>query len=280
MLGNYKKITTKIGSNVLLGEKSKFNETLIEELAQTIQTYSKNNYRFSIVTSGAIGLGNKELGLEKSPVLSLNQAAAGVGNRILFQKYGDIFADYGIQTAPLLVGADDFRDKIRRKNFKNTRDTFFDLGIVPIINENDTFRTEEIKFGDNDALGAIIGNETSSEQFIILSNIDGLYSNMENKSVISYVDNLHSAKQYVCDEKSSLGTGGMISKLFAASIFSNQTILANGRVPNILEKILNNSQIGTKFELPQNQKDKFIRQYIQENGLGLDLETYLLSHKL
>lgn len=279
MFGNYKKITTKIGSNVLLGNNSTLNETLIEQLAKTIKIYSQNNYRFSIVTSGAIGLGNKELGLEKSPVLALNQAAAGVGNRILFQTYGDIFADYGIQTAPLLVGADDFRDKTRRKNFKNTRDTFFDLRIVPIINENDTFRTEEIKFGDNDALGAIIGNETSSEKFIILSNIGGLYSNMENKTVIPNVEDLQLAKKFVCDETSSLGTGGMISKLFAASIFSNQTILADGTQSNILERILENEQLGTRFDLPKDQKDRFIHQYIQENGLGQDLEKYLLNHK-
>jgi glutamate 5-kinase len=278
MTKNYKNITIKIGTNVLLGQDSTFNYSLIEQIAKTIKFYSENDYRISVVTSGAVGLGNIKLGLPKSDNLALNKVSAAIGNKILFRKYDDIFSDHGLVTAPLLLGTDDFRISNTRKIFGNIKGVFSDRNIIPVINENNTFQDNELKFGDNDALGAVIGNETNSEKLIILSNIDGVYSNMEDRIVVPSINDLIHARQYISSSISSNGTGGMTSKLFAASIFKNQTILANGETKNVLERILEGEKLGTTFDIEHNNKSDFIQQYVHDKKLGKKLETYLLSN--
>ena len=282
----YKNITIKIGTNSLLSNNSLFNYTLIEQTARTIKQYSNQenednqgiSYRFSIVSSGAIELGNVKLGLEKSDNLQMSQVSAGVGNKILFRKYDEIFQDYGLETVPLLVSADDFKNNKKRETFQNAMFGFKKLNIIPIINENDTFQTDEIKFGDNDALGAIMGNETNSEKLLILSNIDGLYSNIKNRTVIPTIQDLYRAKKHISTEISTGGTGGMLSKLFAASIFQKQLILANGDTNKILERILENELLGTRFDISDKQKKQFIHEYTNNQNLSIDLKSYLLEN--
>jgi glutamate 5-kinase len=211
--------------------------------------------RVVLVSSGAIGAGIGLLGLSKRPVdLPHLQAAAAVGQAHLIDRYDDSFKRYGYHAAQLLLTANDFRGRARYLNLRNTLRTLFEYNVIPIVNENDTVSVHEIRFGDNDRLAALVTNLLEWPLLVILSVIDGLYDGdpaQPSSKVIPLVENWDdSLMKLATAGKSPRGTGGMQSKLEAAraaTAVGENVIIANGRSPNVLERILAADEVGTLF---------------------------------
>src|SRR5205085_891164 len=208
-----------------------------------------------LVSSGAIGAGIGLLGLQKRPDdLPHLQAAAAVGQAHLIHRYDDALKGYGYHAAQLLLTANDIRRRARYLNVRNTLRTLFEYNAIPIINENDTVSVDEIRFGDNDRLAALVTNLLESPLLVILSVIDGLFSGDPADPASRLIPLVESWDESLLAlataSKSSRGTGGMQSKLEAArsaTTVGESVIIANGRTPNVLARILNGEEIGTLF---------------------------------
>ena len=245
----FKRVVLKVGSNTVLDENNKFNYVLVENWAKAISDFRDNeNSEFVIVSSGAVGLGERELGF-KSESLSEKQLCASVGQPKLISGYIEVFSDYGINIGQGLLGYDYFEDIRRKRNLKRTFNEAFNRGVIKIINENDFINIEELCFGDNDKLSAMVANKVSADLLVLMSNIDGLYSNYNLEEVVTYVSKLDEVRQYVLKKKSLDGTGGMDSKFRAAEIFNGITMIVNGQKTGNLEKVLCGEEIGTLFDL-------------------------------
>lgn len=246
---NSKRIIVKIGSNTLLNTNGEFNYNFANNIISQIYNLRKLEKEFLVVSSGAIGCGNAILNLNKSTDISLNQLAASVGQKALMSHYTNIFNNYDMISSQILVSYDDFRNNKRRLNLESQLVKSFQYNVIPIVNENDSVATEEISFGDNDGLSAKIGNLTNSDLLILLSNVEGVYKNINTKNRIDYIDNLDLFRDYISDFKSNFGSGGMLSKFMAAETFNNYTIVANGNENQVLNRIFNGDDIGTIFDL-------------------------------
>ncbi len=202
-----------------------------------------------------------KLGLKSKPkTIPEKQAAAAVGQGILMHMYEKLFSEYGKTAAQILLTSEDMSD---RKRFLNARNTFFSLfnqNVIPIVNENDAIAIDEIKFGDNDTLSAMVTTLVDGDLLLILSDIDGLYNvnpkaNI-NAKLISYVEEItEKIKCAAGDAGSNLGTGGMITKLKAAEIAvssGSSMIIANGSIPNIINRIFQGENLGTFFQATEN----------------------------
>jgi glutamate 5-kinase len=208
-----------------------------------------------LVSSGAIGAGLGKLGLQGGlrEVHEL-QAAAAVGQAILMQTYEIFFNNYGQPIAQLLLTMDDFTFEERRENLSNTLETLLNWGVIPIINENDTVATEEIKVGDNDTLGSYVALGANAELMVILTDVDGLYTSNPSDGEGEFVDVVKEITEEVESWASHAGKGfgGMYTKVQAAKRLAQDgiaTVIANTNTPNALEKVLS-GEIGTLF-LPQ-----------------------------
>lgn len=219
-------------------------------------------YDVVVVSSGAIGSGMGELGIEKRPgTLPELQAIAAIGQSKLISVYDDCFKLHGYHAAQILLTREDFEDRQRYLNTCNTIHTLFQLNAIPVVNENDTISVDEIKFGDNDALSALVTNLLNAELLIILSSVDGLYDKFptgkSKAAVIPVVENVSDeVRQLAFDFKTKRGVGGMQTKLDAASVVTNAgeaMIIANGRADGVLKKIVQGEHIGTLF-LPKEEK--------------------------
>ncbi|QDT37316.1 glutamate 5-kinase [Stratiformator vulcanicus] len=248
-------IVVKIGTNALSRADDTLDETRIDRLGAQIAEIRKSGRRVVIVSSGAVGAGLGLLGLTERPKdLPHLQAAAATGQAKLIQLYDQALRPHGIHAAQLLLTANDFKRRRRYLNVRNTIYTLFEYGVVPIINENDTVSVEEIKFGDNDHLAAMVTSLLPNPLLVILSVVDGLFDG-DPKSpdakpirLVEQIDDdlLGLARA----ERSSRGTGGMQSKL--ASIRSvtavgENVILANGEDPEILDRIRRGDIVGSLF---------------------------------
>jgi len=204
-----------------------------------------------IVSSGAIALGMGLMKMQGRPKeLPLLQATAAIGQNALMDNYSQYFKKYGIICAQILLTWDDFDDRQRYLNAKNTLLGLIKLGVVPIINENDTISTDEIKFGDNDRLSSLVANLINADLLIILSDVDGLLD--ENKKVIPLVTEINSSiRSLACPTSNKTCVGGMLTKLEAAKIAVDSGIpcvIANGRSENIIFRVIMNPvQYGTLF---------------------------------
>ena len=219
-------------------------------------------YDVVVVSSGAIGSGMGELGIEKRPsTLPELQAVAAIGQSKLIGAYDECFKLHGYHAAQILLTREDFEDRQRYLNTCNTIHTLFQMNAIPVVNENDTISVDEIKFGDNDALSALVTNLLNADLLIILSSVDGLYDRCptakSKATVIPIVENVsHDIKQLAFDSKTARGIGGMQTKLEAASVVTNAgeaVIIANGRMDNVLKKIVQCENVGTLF-LPKEEK--------------------------
>jgi glutamate 5-kinase len=209
-----------------------------------------------LVTSGAIAAGMGVLGFKRRPKqLPQLQAAAAVGQSQLMQIYDSIFRKKRLLTAQVLLTREDLSQRKRYLNAKNTLFTLLDSKVIPIINENDTVSVDEIKFGDNDLLSALVAALVHADLLIILSDVDGLYK--ERKSVVSVVEKVTAQIERLAGKtSSSLGTGGMASKIEAAKICCASGIacvVANGDIPEVLLKIIREEDLGTLF-CPKSKK--------------------------
>lgn len=249
---NYKRVVVKIGSSIFAGDsgKSKLDTAVLSNIAGEISALIKQGHEVVLVSSGAIAIGMKILKISNRPKkLAYLQATAAIGQHELMHIYKLALNKHGINCAQLLLTWDDFSDK-RYQNAKHTLDTLLKLKSVPIINENDTVATEEIKFGDNDKLSALVAILVDADLLIILSDVDGLLD--KNKKVICLVPKITARiKSLACPTSKKTCVGGMITKIEAARIAVGSGIpcvIANGRKKGIISQVAKNPySCGTIF---------------------------------
>jgi glutamate 5-kinase len=250
------KTVIKVGTSTVAHEGGRLNIRRVEELCKVLSDLKNDRHEIILVSSGAIGMGVGKLGLSKRPTdMPTKQAAAAVGQCELMYTYDRLFSEYNHTVAQILLTASDVKNEERHENFKNTLNRLIELGALPVINENDTIATEEIAVGDNDTLAAIVAESADADLLVLLSDIDGLYTadphKDENAVLIPTVTALTDEIIALGGEKgSSLGTGGMKTKLSAAVIATEagcDMIIANGADPKILYDIFDGNSVGTKF---------------------------------
>lgn len=250
------KIVIKVGTSTLAHESGRLNIRRVEELCKVLSDLKNAGHELILVSSGAIGMGVGKLGLNRRPSdIPTKQAAAAVGQCELMYTYDRLFSEYNHTVAQILLTASDVKNEDRHENFKNTLNRLLELQVLPIINENDTIATEEIVIGDNDTLAAIVAESADASLLILLSDIDGLYTadphKDESARLIPVVDVIDDKILALGGEKgSSLGTGGMRTKLTAAKIATDagcDMVIANGSSPEILYDIVDGKTVGTRF---------------------------------
>ena len=244
------RIVIKIGTSTLAHKSGELNIRRTEELCRIISDIKNSGEEIIIVSSGAIGMGAAKLSLSGKPTdIATKQAAAAVGQCELMYRYDKLFAEYHHTVAQILLTGSDFNNEDRHQNFINTISKLLELKALPIINENDTIATDEIKVGDNDTLSALVSVSVSADLLILLSDIDGLFTADPHKDPeAELIKEIFSINDYIRslagDSSSSLGTGGMRTKLCAAEICTNggcDMIIANGSDPTILYDILSDA---------------------------------------
>lgn len=256
-LKDKKRVVVKIGSSSLVHpETGNLDLIKLERLVRMLCDLRNSGKDVVLVSSGAIGVGSKVLGLKSRPTsTSLKQACAAVGQGQLMMIYQKLFSEYHQDSAQVLITKYTMADDTSRKNAKNTFLELLNLGVVPIVNENDTVATEEIEIGDNDTLSAFVTSLVEADLLILLSDIDGLYTDdprvNENAVLLHQVDEItDQLLDMGKDTKTSLGTGGMATKLTAATIATKSgadMIIANGEKMTILNKIFQGEEVGTLF---------------------------------
>jgi glutamate 5-kinase len=248
-------IVIKIGTNVLSRDDGTLDRDHLAHLAEQVAELRASDKQVAIVSSGAVGSGVGKLGLSAKPnTLPELQAAAAVGQADLIQAWDSSFQKHGFHAAQILVTAEDFDNRTRYLNVRNTVHQLFRWNAVPIINENDTVSTDEIRFGDNDRLAALVTNLLRAPLMIILSIVEGLYRGTPGEKGASIVDTVLDLSDDILGlaqaTKSGFGTGGMKTKLEAAKIATSageSVWIAGGRTPNILRRILRAESLGTLF---------------------------------
>ena len=255
LLKSVKKVVIKVGSGVITG-KHGLNIDIIDGLAEDICSLREDGIEVIMVSSGAIASGLKKLGFTKRPQsVSEQQAMAAIGQSGLMMAYEKAFGLYDSKVAQVLITRDDLAHRRRYLNTRNTLRTLLSWKIIPVINENDTVVVDEIKFGDNDNLSAMVTNLTESHLLINLTNIDGLFDKdprvNKHAMLIKVVDKVdRRIMKYAGSIPGFLGTGGMASKIKAArkvALGGVPTIIANGLKPRILKQIFMGKEEGTLF---------------------------------
>lgn len=255
LLRSVKRAVVKVGSGVLTGADG-LNTEVIERLSADVCSLRKRGVEVILVSSGAIAAGLRKLGISERPrSLSQQQAVAAIGQGSLIMAYEDAFAHHGYKVAQILLTRDDLTHRGRYLNARNTLFTLLSWKIIPIINENDTVVVDEIKFGDNDNLSAMVTNLTESQILINLTNIDGLFDKdprtHADAKLIGVVEKVDGRLiRFASSIPGFLGTGGMASKIKAAqkvALRGIPTIIANGLKPDILEMIFSGREEGTLF---------------------------------
>ena len=251
------RIVIKIGTSTLAHPTGHLNIRLVEELCKVVSDIKNAGHEVILVSSGAIGMGVGKLGLLTRPKdIPTKQAAAAVGQCELMYTYDKLFGEYGHTVGQLLITKSDVENDERRQNLINTFNKLFEFGAIPVINENDSVAVEEIVYGDNDSLSAIVAKLVNADALIILSDIDGLYdanpNENEDAKLIPVVTEIDEDLYKIAGGKgSSLGTGGMVTKLHAAEITMGagiDTIVMNGENPTEIYKALDGKQVGTFFK--------------------------------
>ncbi len=266
-----RRVVIKIGSALLADENSHLKKTFLAHIAREVVSLESEGIRCVIVSSGALAAGKEKIGLAKKPrKLSSKQAAAAVGQPLLMYYYSKEFGKFGKHVAQLLLTHDAFEERKKFLNARNTIEALIDHGIIPVINENDTVATEEIKVGDNDALAVRVTDLAGANLLILLAESGGLFDHdpAENKdarriSLVKKVD--RSIMALATKTKStSLGVGGMKSKLNAAKMaafFGIPVIIGDLRGKRVLPRMIAGEDIGTLF-LPTEKRGKSRRHWI------------------
>lgn len=251
------KVVIKIGTSTLTHKTGKINIKNTEKLCKIISDIKNQGNEIIIVSSGAIAMGVGKLSLNSKPTdIPTKQACASIGQCELMYFYDKMFSEYNHTISQILITRDDFSHEDRHQNFTNTLNRLLQLGVMPIINENDTISTNEIKVGDNDTLSAHVAKSISADLLIILSDIDGLYTadprKDKNAKLIELVEEINDETLSFGDGAGSqLGTGGMKTKLEAAKICTqsgSDMIIINGQNPDLLYDCFSDKQVGTKFK--------------------------------
>jgi glutamate 5-kinase len=263
-LKNHKRIVVKIGSNVIASRENGLNEIRMKEIAYEISEIRRRGIALFIVSSGAILCGAKAMDLHPFPkTLPMKQAAAAVGQSHLMWAYERLFIKHRIKVAQILLTRDDLANKKRLINARNTLLALLENKILPIINENDTVATEEIKFGDNDALAGQVARLVNATLLVILSDVDGLYTKDPRKETqaerIPIVEKVTKQIEKFALGKGLLGgTGGMASKVATAKKAAADgvaTLILNGAQKGLIKRALQGEDLGTFF-LPKITKPR------------------------
>lgn len=250
------RVVVKVGTSTLAYSTGRINIRRVEGLCRVLSDLKNRGIEIILVTSGAIGMGVGKLGLSEKPKdMPTKQAAAAVGQCELMYIYDKGFLEYNHTVAQLLLTAMDFKNEERYHNLQNTMSRLLSLGVLPVINENDTISTDEIKVGDNDTLSAMVAVSVNADKLILLSDIDGLYTANpridENAELIPVVEEITPEIMALAGgEGSSLGTGGMITKLKAAEICTSngcEMIILNGSKTELLYDVFDGRTVGTRF---------------------------------
>jgi glutamate 5-kinase len=271
------RVVVKLGTNVIMRQDGRVALGLLCGLAESVAALRESGIEILLVSSGAIVLGMERLGLTERPVeVPLIQACAATGQSRLMSLYDEAFDTMGCRIAQVLLTEEDFRDPVRHENLRATLRALLSLGVIPIVNENDTVATEEIDrpadpadaapadarlFGDNDKLSALVMCHIEADLLVLLSDIDGLYDRHPSEPsacLISEVAEITPDIRNYAHGGNGRGRGGMASKLEAARIVmeaGRTAVIANGRTPSLLEKICAGESVGTIF-LPRQLSSK------------------------
>lgn len=250
------RLVIKVGTSTLAHGSGKLNIRRVEWLCRVISDLKNAGNEIILVSSGAIGMGVGKLNLACRPSdMPTKQAAAAVGQCELMYTYDRLFSEYNHTVAQILITGDDIENELRRTHFVNTLERLLELGALPIINENDTVATAEIAVGDNDTLAAIVAVNSGADLLVLLTDIDGLYSADPKKDnaarLIPQVDKIDDKiRSLAGGAGSSLGTGGMATKIHAAEICTASgidMIIARGDNPDVLYDICEGKGAGTRF---------------------------------
>jgi len=250
-------IVVKVGTRVLTTDQGVLSEEQITQLGKQLAQMAASGRRVVLVSSGAVGAGMSQLGLTQRPTdLAKLQAVAAVGQAKLIELYDRVLRDNGRHAAQVLLTAEDLDDRTRYLNIRNTLLSVLDFGAIPIINENDTVAVEELMltFGDNDRLAARVTNLLRAPLLILLSDVQGLYNGspeLPESKLLSVVPKLdEQVMGFARDKKTGHSKGGMASKLEAARMVTStgeNMIIASGRLPNVLPRLLTGEDLGTLF---------------------------------
>ena len=250
------RIVVKVGTSTLAHATGRLNIRHVEELVKVLSDLKNAGHEVILVSSGAIGMGVGKLNLPGRPAdMPTKQAAAAVGQCELMYTYDKLFSQYNHTVAQILLTGEDVDQADRKQNFENTMARLLELGALPVINENDSIATDEIKVGDNDTLGAIVACAVEADLLVLLSDIEGLYTADPRKDpdarLIPVVEAVTPEIEALAGEKGSeLAVGGMATKLRAAKLVTAagcDMIITNGEHPERLYDIAEGRQVGTRF---------------------------------
>tara|TARA_Y100000310_G_scaffold344457_1_gene457323 strand:- start:1682 stop:2725 length:1044 start_codon:yes stop_codon:yes gene_type:complete len=271
-----KRIVIKIGTNVLTEKLIGLNTAIITQLTKQIAELHKNKHEIILITSGAIGAGALELKTKKTRELKTQQALAAIGQSIVMRHYHDSFKQHNINVAQILVTYEDFSERNKYLNLRNTINKLLELNVIPIINENDPISTKEIgtSFGDNDKMSALVASKTNADTLLMLSDIDGLYNknpktNKDAQLIRNVTKITKEIEKAAGKSGSAFAIGGMLTKIKAAKIAMDSgfhMIIANGKKKDIIKQALTNTA-GTHFVTKQklSAKQRFIK-FAKEKG--------------
>ena len=263
IIASAERIVVKVGTSGICDETGRLSRRAVSGLARQVAAAKQRGVSVTLVVSGAIGSGMGELGLDRRPrTMPQLQAAAAVGQGRLMQTFHHVFARHGLKVAQVLVTRDGFEDRTRYLNIRNTLRALAEYDALPVINENDTVSVDEIRFGDNDVLAALVANMLAADLLVLLSNVDGLMQGRRMLDVVEQVDD--DARALVDPSRSRFGSGGMASKLAAAGLVTRAgdvAVIANARAPRVLERLLAGERVGTVF-VPAGRKLSSRRRWI------------------
>ncbi|MBF2064662.1 MAG: glutamate 5-kinase [Calothrix sp. C42_A2020_038] len=253
-------LVVKIGTSSLTQpETGLLALSTIATLAEILSQLRRQGHKVILVSSGAVGVGSARLGLKERPKsIALKQAVAAVGQGRLMRVYDDLFTTLQQPIAQVLLTRSDLVQRSRYLNVYNTFQELLELGVIPIVNENDTVAVEELKFGDNDTLSALVASLVEADWLFLLTDVDRLYSadprsvpDAKPITLVSSIKELTQMQIQTGTQGSQWGTGGMVTKISAARIATAagvRTVITEGRYPCNIEKIINGESIGTQFE--------------------------------
>lgn len=253
---NSKRWVIKVGSSLVTNNGLGLDLPAIEDWAGQLVAMQKNGIHVVLVSSGAVAEGVARLGLKSRPKeVHVQQAAAAVGQMGLVQAYESCFMRHGVHAAQILLSHDDLSDRTRYLNARSTLTTLLDMSVVPVVNENDTVATAELCFGDNDTLAALVANLINADVMVVLTDQEGLFSADPRidpqATMLSSASATDESLLAMAGKGSSLGRGGMLTKLSAARLAARSgtnTIIASGKQQQVLERLLQGEELGTLLE--------------------------------
>jgi glutamate 5-kinase len=249
------RIVVKVGTSTVTYDTGKLNLKRLDQLARVLSDLHNEGREIILVSSGAVGIAMGKLGLSEKPKeVRGKQALAAVGQCELMYLYDKLFSDYNNMVAQILLTRDDIVIPRRKRNMQNTFYALLEMGIIPVVNENDTVSIEEIEIGDNDTLSAVVADLIDADLLVLFSDIDGLYDadphTCENAKLLPTVFNIDKVRHLAGGAGTNRGTGGMVTKLDAAEIATSagiHMVIANGNNIGALYELLGGEQVGTLF---------------------------------